>query len=417
MKKNKKVLVLSNGCFSDSDSNGRTLEQLCSTLGCDQLAQFFVYGTPNEDFCSRYYQVSDGTALRSFLKQRELGGEPEKTSASVISAPAEGGKVKKTPLSMLLREIAWKFGKWNGAKLEAWIDEFAPDVLLVSLGDNAFLPRLAIQIAKKRSIPIYVYSTENYNFKKYNYITQRPSLFYWLFYLWMNRMYDALVPYVSCGIFNTPLLAEAYEERYHYPCCCIFNTSDIQWVSNWEIREPLKVSYLGNLDVNRHVPMIELANLLAELFPGTQLDFYGKLPDDPSVREMITNCPNICCRGFVSYQEVVRIIHESTLLVHAECGDPFWTKDLKFGFSTKIADSVCSGTPLLIYARKDLAVTDFLIRNQCAFIAEDKEQLKEVLYQALTDEKARSKVLEVAAKVKQEHFTQQGKLQALLEKG
>ncbi len=415
MEKSNKVLVLSNACFSDTDSNGRTLKQLCAVLGTDRLAQFFVYGTPNHQFCRRYYQVSDGAALRSFLRCQELGGPVDAVERNTAPGGTSAKKVKKTPFSMLIREIAWKLGRWNGPKLTGWIDSFAPDALLVSLADNTFLPRLAKQIAKKRNIPIYVYSTENYNFKNYNYITKRPSLFYWLFYFWLNNAYKKLTPYVRCGIFNTPLLAEAYEKEYGYPCHCIFNPSDIAWIPNPDIGKQVRVSYLGNLGVNRFLPLIEIANTLAALFPGVKLDIYGRLPGDPAAEEALLHCPNIVYRGFVSYEDVQRIIHESTIVVHAEYDDPFWSKDLKYAFSTKIADSVCSGTPLLIYARKDLAVTDFLIRNQCAFVAESQDSLKETLTRALTDVDARKAVLDAAKKVKYAHFTQQGKFQSLLE--
>ena len=69
----------------------------------------------------------------------------------------------------------------------------------------------------------------------------------------------------------------------------------------------------------------------------------------------------------MSYENVTRVIHESTLVVHAETQEPFYVRDLRYGFSTKIADSVCSGTPLLIYGDKSMASMDFIEKENCTF--------------------------------------------------
>lgn len=405
----KRILILSNGCFSDIDSNGRTLAKLFQNFNKVNLAQFFVYGNPDFNICDRYYKVTDRDALDSFLKWEETGGVVKNsmnTSFEVDSSKnISAKKVKKTPLSMLLREIAWLIGRWNGSRLKQWIDNFNPEAVFISLGDNVFLSRLAIQIAKKYRIPIYVYSTENYCFKSYNYITKRPSLFYKVFYIWINRGFKKVERYVKQGIFNTPMLTEAYAEKFNYPCKCVFSPSDIEFVKNTEVSQSPKVSYLGNLGVGRHKALVELANILGEIMPGVKLDIYGKLPRDIEASKLITDCEHINYKGFVSYGDVVRYMHESTLLIHAELDDKFYSTDLKYAFSTKIADSVCSGTPLLIYARRDLAETDFLIRNQCAFVADSKDELRKELVKALTDKEAREIVVQNAEKTRSAYFT------------
>ena len=415
----KRILVLSNGCFSDTDSNGRTLAQMFQDFNKENLAQFFVYGTPDFSVCDRYYKVTDRDALESFLRWKETGGMVDNlTNQSLKADPSTNTpskKVKKTPISMLLREFVWLVGRWQGNKLEQWIENFNPEAIFVSLGDNIYLSRLAIQVAKKYKIPVYVYSTENYCFKDYNYLTKRPSLFYKIFYLSMNRAFKKLENYVKLGIFNTPMLTEAYAGKFNYPCKCVFTPSDIDFVKNTEISEVPTVSYLGNLGVGRHKALVELASVLGELMPGVKLDVYGKLPGSVEAAKLITGCDHIRYKGFVSYSDVVRHIRESTLLVHAEVDNEFYSKDLKYAFSTKIADSVCSGTPFLIYARRDLAETDFLIGNQCAFVADSKEELRQELIKALTDKEAREFVVKNAKETRNSFFTNLNGLKDLIE--
>ena len=91
--------------------------------------------------------------------------------------------------------------------------------------------------------------------------------------------------------------------------------------------------------------------------------------------------------------------------MHAEWNEEKTNRDLKYAFSTKIGDSICSGTPFLIYADKGLAETVFLKENDCAFVVEKKDMLKSVLQQALTDEKERRRITENAKITKEKFFT------------
>lgn len=415
-----KILIISNACFSNVDSNGRTLANLFSGFDKKDLAQFFVYGNPDFSVCDNYYRVSDRDALNSCIKLKPCGGKvlqktEEKSDTSETLPPAhDTGGVKKTPLSKLFREVAWSMGRWKGKNLNKWIDDFSPDAIFIFLGDNAFLCKLASRIAKRKNIPIYVCSTEDYAFKNYNYITRRPSLFYSIFHTIVKKSCDRMEKYVKLGLFNTPLLAEKYAENYSYPCKCVFNSSSVEFIENAEVSKPARISYLGNMGLNRHKPLIEIANTAALLLPDTKLDIYGALPNNPEAKEELLSCENINYKGFVGYDEVVNVLHQSTLLVHAEYNDEYYTKDLRYAFSTKIADSVCCGTPFLLYADESLACTDFVSRNNCAFICHTSDKLKDVLKLALTDEEARKSVLAKAKKTREEYLTQKDTLYKLI---
>ena len=399
-----KVLILSNAAMSQTDSNGRTVAMLLKNYKPEQLAQFYTYGDPDINICQNFYRVTDREALKSFIRRTETGGVPQ---LDIIKNKGISSlkKIKKTPLKMIMRDYTWKYGSWCGQTFWEWLNEFQPDVVFINLGDNAFLPNLAIIVAKKYRIPVVVFSTEEYAFKEYNYITKKPSLFYWLFNKQLCHIYKKLSKYVSKGYFNTPLLRDEYSKRYSYPCYVAMNSSYEDWIPNLEISYPIKVSYLGNLGINRHFPLIEIANAISEVSPGTRLDVYGRIPND-RVLAAFNNCSNINYCGFVSYDDVIKIIHESTLVVHAESQDPFYVRDLRYAFSTKIADSVALGTPFLIYGNETMAAIDFIKKTECAFICTDRKAIKKVVSVALTDAVQRKVVLEHAQIVKTKYFSE-----------
>ena len=409
----KRTLVISNACFSDRESNGRTLKNLFAKAESDKLAQFFVYGDPDFSICQRYYQVSDRNALGSLNPLKAYGGpvEPVKSPSpesgqTGTEVTAYTGLTGKTPAKMLMRELVWLLGHWKNRRFWKWIEEFRPEMLCLFLANNTFLIRLAVRISRKYRIPLVVYSTEGYCFMDYNYFTNRPSAAYKLYYAWLRASYRKAVPYVAEGFFNCTLLRDRYEEEFGYPCSCIMNGSEIDFINRCFLEEdkvPV-ISYLGNLGLGRHKALMEIAQALQQIDKRLQLDIYGAAPND-TVKEELENCAGARFQGFVSYEEVIRIIHESSLLVHAEWNEEKTNRDLKYAFSTKIGDSICSGTPFLIYADKGLAETVFLKENDCAFVVEKKDMLKSVLQQALTDEKERRRITENAKITKENFFT------------
>ena len=403
----KKVLVISNGCFSLTDSNGRTLAKLFSGYDPQKLAHLHTYGTPDFNVCSNYYKISDKDALKSFLTRKPCGGVVVNDHKQTEAAPAVGyaRKGKKTPFKMLLRELAWKYSRCRSGAFVEWLKAFSPEEILLFAGDGAFLMDLASFVAKEFNIPVTIYSTEDYCFKDYNYVTKRKSLFYSIFKRNLDKAYLNVEQYVKQGFFNTDLLTEMYASRFSFPCSCMYARSDMEFKPRYAPADmtSVNVAYLGNLGLNRHIPLCELADALAKIAPGARLNVYGSAK--PDVEKALKDNPNVDFKGFVDYEQVVSIIHNSDLLVHTEYYDDYNLLDLKVAFSTKIPDSISSGTPLLLYANESLACTDFVIKNQCAFVATSKNELEEVLEKALSSEEERRRIIDNAEQVKARCFT------------
>lgn len=409
----KKLLVISNGCFSLTDSNGRTLEKLLKDYDPKKLAQVFTYGTPDFDMCENYYRVTDKDVIKALFSCGACGRvvAQEKKEVSQLNATVKKA-TKRTPFRKLVRELTWQLSNWENKGFLKWADAFKPEEILVFAGDSGFLMNTARKLAKRYGIKITIYTTEDYCFKKYNYLTRRKSLFYSLFFSKLKSAYKKTEPFVKKGFFNTPLLTKCYEDEFSFDCECLFAKSDIDFVKAQAKvdREEIKVSYLGNLGLKRHLPLIEIADALGVIAPGTRLAVYGSATE--SVQKELSENKNIDYRGFVGYDDVVKIIHNSDLVVHAEYDEPFNLLDLKAAFSTKIPDSISSGTPLFVYANENLACTNFVIKNQCAFIAKNSSELKVTLEAALFDSEKREVVMAQAEKVKKEFFASERTLTA-----
>ena len=180
---NKKVLILSNECFSETSSNGRTLGNFLIGWDKKNIAQFFIQNsTPDFKCCDNFFKITDRDALKSlFLKK--LGGkvkkeiqENKKSSNGVVSSK----NIKKTPLTMLIRNFIWKIGLWKRNGFYDWVKEFNPEIVLLQAGDSPFMYDLACDVSKKFNAKLVIYNSEGYYFKDFDYF--RSTGFAHLFY-------------------------------------------------------------------------------------------------------------------------------------------------------------------------------------------------------------------------------------------
>ena len=186
----KKLLVISNGCFSLTDSNGRTLEKLLKDYDPENLAQVFTYGTPDFDMCENYYRVTDKDVIKALFSRGPCGRVVVQEKNEVGQANAAVKKAtKRTPFRKLVRELIWQLSDWENKGFLKWVDAFKPEEILVFAGDSGFLMNIARMLAKIYGIKITIYTTEDYCFKKYNYLTRRKALFYSLFFHQLKSSY------------------------------------------------------------------------------------------------------------------------------------------------------------------------------------------------------------------------------------
>ena len=93
-----KVLVISNECFSKTSSNGRTLGNFFSGWSKDKLAQFYISsGTPDFNYCTNYFRVTDGQALSAFKSGHCYGGcvKNNQETSNTVQSTAKKKKKKK----------------------------------------------------------------------------------------------------------------------------------------------------------------------------------------------------------------------------------------------------------------------------------------------------------------------------------
>ena len=394
-----RVLVLSNECFSRTSSNGRTLGNFFANWPKEKLAQFFISGIPSSDYCENYFQVSDRQALNALINRKDIGGKVNSESQKIGSVGGIGkGNTKRNALTMLIRECVWETGSWQKSGYWNWIKEFDPQIVLLQAGDCAFMFHLACKTAKKTQAKLVIYNSEGYYFKDFDYF-KSTGVGHLLFPLFLSKLKSTIrkgYNQADYAIFNCEALRKDFCREFSVHSDVVYTATDLlDNISTKETNEDFTVTYAGNLGVGRPNSLVDIANTLQKINKDYFLDVYGSIPND-TVKKIFDECCGIRFHGQISYDEVRKKMAESDILIHAEGFDPYYIKDLKYAFSTKIADCLASNRCFLMYAPSSFAETQYLLENRAAYVASTKEELEIVLRQLTNNPETRDKYIENA---------------------
>ena len=394
----KTILFITSCCFSDYEANGKTLEDLFSFYPKENIAQFFVKSfQPDWDYCDNYFRVTDKDMLRCFFKHS--GGELSRPIERVLRAsPRNGNRIKKDAFRLSIRQLIWNSNVWmHRTGFRRWIKKVNPAVVLYMVGENPFMMNIAIKVSKWQNIPLVVFNTEGYYFAEKNYFAESSLLgsicfpFYKLAY---KRSFEKLMAHTAHVFYSCPKLQNDYGKLFNLPSEVLYTSSKIsvrECVAK-EKTEDLVVSYLGTLALGRQKPLIEIGNAIHDFNQNMKLRVFGRADD--RVVDELQSSPGIDYQGPIPYQQVIKEIEDSDILVHAESNASLYQDMIKYGFTTKIADSLMGGRCFFVYAPEYVACYDYIkaINPEC--VASNEQEMKERLVLLLRNSELRMKCIE-----------------------
>lgn len=392
-----KVLVISHNVFSKTGNMGKTLCSYFENFNKEDLAQFYIHSeVPTVDICENYYRVTDKEMIKSIFwcKVGNVLGSDDIDIDRDTSRTDSGSDAKlyqkarkRTPLIYLVRNFWWKLGHYNSKKFNAWLDEFNPDCVFFVSGDYAFMYDIALKIAKKKNIPLYISCMDDYYFNNKN-----SNRFFGDFQhkLFMKSVKKA-VDYSSALFCICDSMSKDYNKYFNKKCITIHTAAsfDSQLVAN----KTNQISYIGNLGYNRHLQLVDIGRELKKLnLAVNYIDVYSSEIREEILKYM-TEENGIVFHGSIPADEVKEVMAESLAVIHTESFDENMKNSVKYSVSTKIADSLMSGTCILAYGPEEIASMKYLEDNDAAICINSKDDLKTGLEELLNDEKRRNEVI------------------------
>lgn len=399
-----KILIISHPPVATQNNMGKTLLSLFSEFEKEELCQLYIYPSfPNVDPWSSYYRVTDKDVLRTYMGKRGIGGEVQREVICDKQGLYENeedrsfyrNRKNKSAFRRLMRDVMWRFSPWYNKKLKEWLERENPDCIFVAPGAAKFLYDMALRIAEDRKIPIVPYICDEY------YFVQRPKDFLDRFRLYLlRRKIEALMQKSKHLIVISEELKCEYLNRFGVDTTVLMTGGSAPVQRERKTTNALRqISYFGNIRCNRFVSLKQIGKELESINLEKGTDYRLKIftaEQDPGILSQLEGIPAVELCGFVSGAEFERAFSEAELLLHTEAFDEKSMDFTRHSISTKIADSLASGIPVLAYGPETISSMKHLIRYDCALLATSREQLRVMLLSAFEEEHAREAVVKRA---------------------
>ncbi len=374
-----RLLVISHNVFSETDNTGKTLSGLFRGWNKEDVAQFYIHDDqPTSPICDNYFRITDKEALKSIVTRK--CGRVLKCEHNVGQVHKRGNPIGRSMSSAFvywLRNLIWRLSAWRSKELLSWVDSFDPEAIYFVSGDYAFIYRVALDLAKYKSIPLFLYCGDDYYFY--------PGVMGKIGHRSFMRQVKKLIDY-SAAIFTIcDKMATDYEQLFKKKCYTLYTSASFS--------EPLqgqknnKISYIGNLGYGRNAMLVNIGRALLSLNVEGKpeyIDVYSAETDSTVLRDLThENGINFC--GRISAEQVKQVMAQNLAVIHTESFEEAYRNRVRYSVSTKIADSLMSGTCLVAYGPDDVASMEYLIRNDAAITITATEELPQKLNALFTE--------------------------------
>jgi len=354
---------------------------LLSQYDSNDIANIYIRDEiPDSDICSRYFNISENKVIKSILKRNFPTGKEvcaqkceEQNDADLQAHNARYQKMKqKRRYSMLLaRELVWKLGKWKTKELDAFLDDFNPDIILHSMDGYIHLNRIieyAIKRTGARAVG-YIWD-DNFTYKQH-------SDFGYKFYRYFQRRSLVRLAKKTDEFFAISDFTKEEADRFFNVNCHILTKplNSEPKVEYGEIQKPIKMLYTGNLFIGRDQSLLKLVKIMERLPENSVfLDVYTQTPLNEAQMAQID--PKVCCiHEPIAQAEVLKKQKEADMLLFLEAIDGPDAKVARLSFSTKITDYLSSGRCIFAIGNSDTAPMQYFIRNHAAIVCKSDDDI------------------------------------------
>jgi hypothetical protein len=388
-----KVLLISHNPISTQSNMGKTFLSLFSRFDRQELCQLYIYPViPNALRCASYYRITDKEALNAVFRRNKAGAEIPRDQISDRQGMYEHqedqsfykSRKNKSAVRRLLRDAMWAVSPWNNRQLRAWLDREAPECIFVAPGVAKFLYNFALKIAKMRNIPIVTYICDEYYF-----VREPESLIDRLRLKLLRKKMEQLIGKTSHLVVISEEMRAEYARHFSVETTTLMTGAAVPAAQSPECNpEPKNLCYFGNIRCNRYVPLGEIGRTLDDINRERGTAYRLKIytaEKDPQILELFKDLQSVELCGFVTGGAFEEALGQADLLLHTEAFDEQSMDFTQHSISTKIADSLASGIPLVAYGPENISSMGHLLRHECDITATSAHQLRETLLRAFCD--------------------------------
>ena len=320
-----RVLVVSHNVFSSSGNMGKTMMHMLAGIPPDNLAQlYFHQEIPTRRCCLHYFRMTDSNILHSlFTRKTEFRVfDASDIDESAVQSRTDTGWLAKvyqfsrrrTSFIYFLRDTMWRFGKWKTKALLEWVQAFAPNVIFLAAGDYAFPYRIAIWLSDFLHIPIVMWCADDFYIEPLNH----GPFFRRIQCQQLVKLARKVIHRGGTIVTISDMMQRDYARLFQVPTKTIRISSAI---NHYSLPADFRsgVVYVGNLGINRIVPLTELGRALrAAAITGFETINVYSGERNSTILQQINKGNGLTYCGCISEREVERLLGTSKFIIFTE---------------------------------------------------------------------------------------------------
>lgn len=389
-----RVLVTTVGAWSDK-SGSDTMSALMQDYGAENVAALYIRADKSDSrVASRYFHIMEGRVMRSILHPsiqtgEEFRAEDVRTSEISEDESAEENRYSKFKrhrwgIFLFAREFVWKLGHWKSKELDAFLEDYNPEVLVCPIESYIHFNTINEYIIKKCHPKVIGFLwDDNFTYK------QSRNISHQLHRVWLRRSVRRMVNNCQTVFALSPKMKEECDKEFgiesHLLTKPIFNQGVFK---SYEVGNPIKMLYTGNLFVGRDKTMMVIADALRQVNKDgvkVTLDIYTKSELSEKDRALI-EIDGVCrLHKPIPQSEVFKLQEEADVLLFAESLERKKNQGARLSFSTKITDYFRAGKCIWAVGSPTLGPIDYLSRMDAAIMGVDDESIKSALQKMVDD--------------------------------
>ncbi len=335
---------------------------------------------PDSPVCDTYFRISESRVMRSiFHRGDKTGYVVSKDSSPAESKPAQyANKDRFYYTKLFCREAIWMVGRWKTRELDAFIEEFAPEVVIYEMSRYIHMNRIVMYILQRtKAVGIGCFWDDTFTYK------QEKSLGYKALRFFQRRNLRRLVKHTQGFFAITPKTKREADAFFGIQSTVL--TKPILQTADYEeamyTTTPLKMLYTGNIGIGRLGVLKLIVRELAQINTAgirLTLDVYTNTPTSEKDRAQL-NTAFSTIHPPVPQAEALALQKNADILLFVESLGTD-NKIARLSFSTKITDYYAAGKCIFAVGNSDLAPMELFSESDSAITAVSEAGLTQKLH-------------------------------------
>jgi hypothetical protein len=373
------------------------LSSLFDGYDIDKLANIYIRDEiPTSTVCRKYFRISENLIIKSILHRTISTGKAYNDDVIThdnidIQNLREHNeryrkmKNKKSSFMFLVRELIWLMGKWRSPELDAFIDDFKPDIVMFALEGYIHFNRLNRYVLKRTHAKGFGFFWDD----NFSFVNGWKGFWPTLYRLLQRIDIMKTIQYCNGYFANTTFTKQICDTSFGINCTVITKPARLrsnEWVK-YEIKKPIRMLYTGNFNICRFSSIQVLVNAMRKinkleiLFDLTiyTTSFLQKFEKD-SIKELYVHI-----NGAIPQSEVHFLQSKADILIYVEDILGGCKNSSRLSFSTKLPDYFGAGKCIFAIGTYNTSPINYLKEKDAAILSISEQQVYDNLLQILKD--------------------------------